>query len=153
MKVSTVALVLSVDSGLPLLVEALHDEYEIEFMEIAIRSGQLNALQQIHEHRDRINKQENEFGDYVEELLSQPFLRREIQTHGVQWLKSKIKIEKYQKTENEAVQVISDYAYNLYKNDPGRTDFFLASPMSQIRIRIFVLPSSVAVAPNSAKLA
>src|SRR4051812_11377542 len=100
MKMSTVALIVSSDiQKLPLLVDTLHDQGEIEYLETAIRSGEMNPLQQIYEHREHQLKQESEFGDYVEELLSQPFLNRDVQQHGIQWLKSKIRIEKYQKTE------------------------------------------------------
>jgi hypothetical protein len=151
MKVSTVALVVSLEvsedatqpsSQLgPQLVAILHDEYEIEFLQIALSSGHADPMQHIYEHRAQMNQQDDEFGDYVEELLSRPFLKPEVQRHGVQWLKSKIRIENYQKLENQAIQVISDYAYEVFKSNPSRTDFLLTSPVSQVRVRVFVIPT------------
>jgi hypothetical protein len=141
-KVSTVALVIASGVQSPLLIDILYDPYEIEFLEEAIRNGEKDPLRQIHEHRGRISKKEEDFGDYVEELLSQPFLHPDIQQHGIQWLKSKIKIEKYQKTEREAVKVIADYAYKIFEQDEDKTDFVLASPTSQVRIRVFALSSA-----------
>jgi hypothetical protein len=83
--------------------------------------------------------EEGEFGDYVEELLSQPFVGTEIQEHGVQWLKSKIRIERYQRTETDAAKVIAEYAMKVVSEDPDKTDFFLAGPNTMVRIRVFPL--------------
>ena len=149
-KVSTVALIVSSSAQSPLLIDVLYDEFEIEFLEAAIRNGERDPLQQIHEHRTRVSKKEEDFGDYVEELLSQPFLHPDIQQHGIQWLKSKIKIEKYQKTEREAVRIIADYAYKIFEQDEDKTDFILASPTSQVRIRVFSLsPNQFNSTPTS----
>lgn len=141
MKVSTVALIISLDGESPCLVDTLHDEYEIEYLEVALRTGEPEPLRQIFDHRARQLKQESEFGDYVEELLSQPFLHPEVQRHGIQWFNSQIKIEKFQKSEAEAVKIISDYAFKIFKGDRSQTDFCLASPNSQVRIRVFALPA------------
>jgi hypothetical protein len=140
MKSSTVALVIAFGSGSPHLIDIFHDAYEIGFLEMAMHAGEQDPLRQIYEQRERQLQQENEFGDYVEELLCKPFLNREIQDHGIQWLKSKWKVDQFQKAEQEAVQTIAHYAYQIYEQDRTKIDFFLASQNSQVRIRVFILP-------------
>lgn len=145
MKVATVAIVVrypqdAVPSGAVLsLVEVLSDEHEIHLLENSCKSGEPDPLKVVYDFRRRQVDEEGEFGNYVEDLLSQPFVGPEIQEHGVQWLKSKIRIEKYQKTESEAAKVIADYAMKVIAEDPEKTDFFLAGPSTMVRIRVFSL--------------
>jgi len=139
MKMSTVALIISHEAGVTSLLDTLSDPEEIEFMNLSIRAGDHNPLEHLYELRARKVKQENDFGDHLEELLSQPFLNPEIQSHGIRWLKSQIRIETYHKTERDAVKIISEYAYKIYQEDPDKTDFFLASTNSQVRIRVFTV--------------
>jgi hypothetical protein len=126
------------------LIEALSDDQEIQLFEQIIRSGARDPLQQIYAHREKSKQEDEEFGDYVENLLCQPFLRTEVREHGLQWLKSKMKIEQYQRTETEATRVIANYAYQVYLKDPARTDFFLASDQAKVRIRVFELDEAQA---------
>lgn len=137
MKTSTVALVVAIESECPSLIDILCDDSEIQLMETALLAGAKDALSQLYDQRAQLEKQENEFGDYVEELLSQPFLKAEVQMHGVQWFKSKIRIEQFQKSERQAAKIIADYAYKIFQSDPTKTDFFLQSSTHQVRIRIF----------------
>lgn len=123
----------------PELLEALSDDQEIDLLEEALQRGEKAPLEVIHERRVRIAEEDERFGDYVEELLSRPFIRPEIQRHGLQWLRSKLKIEQFQQSEDEATQVIAEYAYEVYKEDPSRTEFVLAGPKAQVRIRIFAV--------------
>lgn len=142
LKTATVALVVKFREDEPSLTTVISDEEEIEVMEAACREGRADPLVAICEHRSQREKEEEEFSEYVEELLAQPFLRKEIQDHGVQWLKSKLKIEDYQRAEAEAAQVIADYAYRLYQQNRGLTDFFLTGPNTRVRVRVFVLPTA-----------
>lgn len=148
MKAATLALVVRYDGETPALLETVSDDREITLLESAFDQGESDPLKAVHEHRLRSKQEEDEFGDYVEELLSQPYLRPEIQQHGLQWLKSKIRIEQYQKTEAEAAKTIADFAFRMYAEDPKMTDFSLAGPATIIRIRVFVVPKAQE-APNS----
>src|SRR4051812_7984873 len=132
MKTSTIALVVTYEAEMPVLMDTLSDEREIHFMEEALRMGESRPLEQIYEHRAIEARQDDDLGNYIEELLSQTYLKPEIQKHGLQWLKSKIKIEQYQKAEKEAAQVIAEYAIKILREDPTKTDFFLTGPHSQV---------------------
>ena len=120
-------------------METLSDDREIELMEAAIIAGEKEPLDLLGRVRERDAKEEEDFGNYVEDLLSKPFVRPEIQSHAVQWLKSKIRIEKYERSEVEAVEVIARYALKLFQEDPEKLDFHLAGPKAQVRVRIFVI--------------
>lgn len=124
------------------LVEALSDEEEIELFEEAVARGAENPLDVIREYRATVEREDEEFADYVEDLLSRPFVKPEVQEHGIQWLKSKIKIEKFVQSERDATRVIAQYAYRLYLENPTRTDFVLASPRAKVRVRIFEISSA-----------
>lgn len=141
MRSATVALVVQNTNGKHQLVDTLSDDREINVLESAITTGETDPLSKVYTHRESQAVEENEFADYVEELLSHPFLRREIQEHGVQWLKSKMRIEQYQKSETEAAKIIAEYAFQLFCHEPDRTDFFLAGPSAEVRVRIFVIGS------------
>ncbi len=149
MKVGTVALVVRNQQAEPILIDYLSDDREISVLEAAVDSGEEDPLNLVYLMRQQQIKDDDEFGNYVEELLSHPFVRPEIQEHGVQWLRSKIRIEKYQKAELEAAKVIANYAFKLYQENPDRKDFMLAGPSAQVRVRIFALERAV-VANSSA---
>ncbi len=138
-RVGTVALVVRFDNEAPALIETISDDHEIAVFESAMQSGESDPLAVLHETRARQSKEDEEFGNYVEDLLSQPFVRPEIQEHGLQWLKSKIRIEQFQRCERDAAVVIAGYALKIFQEDPGRTDFFLAGPQAKVRVRIFTL--------------
>ena len=124
------------------------DDREIALVEAAVDRGE-NPVNAVHEHREKIKDEEEEFGNYVEELLSQPFLRPDVQEHGIQWLKSKIRIEQYHKTELDAAKTIADFAFRMYREDREMKDFSLAGPATVIRVRVFVLALEAAAAPQS----
>jgi hypothetical protein len=145
-KIGTVALVVRFEGSGPELVATLSDDQEIALLESALQQGQPDPISRVEQERERMRREEEEFGDYVEELLSRPFVRPEIQQHGVQWLRSKLRIEKFQKSEREATQIISEYAYRIFRESPWRKDFFLAGPNAKVRIRIFTLDRSAQVA-------
>lgn len=149
MKTATVALVVQLDSDQPSLTEILSDEHEIEVLESAFAQHAEDPMADLCLHRERVKREEEEFGDYVEELLSQPFLRKDVQEHGVQWLKSKLRIEEYQKAELEAARVIADYAYALYEKNRELKDFFLSGPNTRVRVRVFVV-ARASQAPQAA---
>jgi hypothetical protein len=138
-KTSTVALLIQEVEGSITLVDTLSNEAEIDLVDACIRADEADPLQYLYQLREQDMKKEDEFGDRVEEMLSQPFLNREVQMHGLKWLQSKMRIEEYHKTEKDAVKVIAEYAYKIFRQDPSKTDFFLASSSSQVRIRVFKL--------------
>ena len=131
-------------------MKTLSDDREIELFEAAVLAGETEPLTLVERVRAREIKEEEEFGNYVEDLLSKPFIRPEIQNHAVQWLKSKIRIERYQQSEHEAVNVIAEYALKLYRDDPAKLDFTLAGPQAQVRVRIFVIQNGVAAGSKAA---
>ncbi|MGK5089525.1 hypothetical protein WDW86_18390 [Bdellovibrionota bacterium FG-2] len=139
MKSAVVALVVDYENDSPRLLEIISDDREISVLETACGEGNPDPLQKLEQKRQKVAIEEEEFANYVEELLSQPFLRPEIQDHGVQWLKSKAKIEQYQKNEAEAAKIIADYAFKVFVEDPSKKDFFLVGPSTQVRIRVFSL--------------
>jgi len=124
------------------LVEQISDEREIAALEEAIAAQAPEPLQVVYEFRARLKREDEEFGDYVEDLLSKPYVRPEIQEHGVQWLKSKIRIEEYQRSEDEATRVIAKYACKVYQDNPKKTEFVLAGPTAQVQIKVFALELS-----------
>jgi signal recognition particle GTPase len=142
MKTSTIALIIVYENGVPCLLETLWDENEVEFLEASLRSGSANPLPEIYQLREKQEKQDTEFGDYIEELLCRPFINPQVQRQGIQWLRSKIKIEKYQLSEQNAARIIAEYAYKIFKEDSTKLDFFLASSKNQVRIRVFILTTS-----------
>lgn len=146
MKAATVALIIQSLEGSRSLVEVLSDDREISVFEVAISKGEDDPLSNVREHRERQQAEDGQFADYVEELLSHPFQKPEIREHGIQWLKSKMRIEEYQENETEAARIIARYAMDVYSQDPEKTDFFLAGPTAQVRIRVFVLPQGSAIA-------
>ena len=136
MKVATVALV--VQSGeIPSLVDVISDDHEISLLESSSRAGEVDLLRPVYEFRKRQCAEDEQFGEYVEDLLSQPFLRPEIQEHGVQWLRSKIRIEEFQRSESDAARIIAEYAMKILLENPEKKDFFLAGPSTMVRVRVF----------------
>lgn len=150
MKVGTVALIIRYHEKTPILVESLSDDREIAELQQAVELGHQDPLQHVYQQRERQSKEDEEFGNYIEELLSQPFIRTEVQDHGIQWLKSKMRIEQYQKSEREATQVISEYAFKLYTENPTRKEFYLAGPTSKVLVRVFPLKRDSDVRHNAA---
>lgn len=126
-------------------VETFSDEREITALEAAIEAGNPFPLQTVYDFRLRFEKEDEEFGDYVEELLCQKVIRPEVQAHGLAWLQSKLKIEQYRQQEKDAAEVIAHFALSKLNEDPNLEDFVLAGPGVQVRIRIF----KVRVAPSS----
>lgn len=140
MRAATVALIVHGREGTPQLIDVLSDEREIAEIEIAIAQGDQDPLKRVKEHRLQKQAEDSEFGDYVEELLSHPFQKPEVRDHGIQWLKSKLRIEEFQKSETEAARIIARFALDVFLQDPDKVDFFLAGPTAQVRVRVFLLP-------------
>lgn len=136
---ATIALAVHLRKDGPLLVDVFSDSREILLLESAVLVGEADPLRVVYEHRDKLAREDEEFSNYVENLLSQPFLRSEIQEHGVQWLKSRIRIERYQRDERDAARIIAEYALEVFRSTREKTDFLLAGPRTEVRIRIFVL--------------
>ncbi len=137
MKTSQVALLVSSHAGAPVLVEFVSEDSEINWVEVAVHGGEKNLIACLFEYRAQLENEENQFADYVEELLSHPFLRKKIQRQGVQWFKSRIKIHQYQQAERKAMQFIVDYAYKIFLTQPHQRDFVLTTSTHQVRVRVF----------------
>lgn len=136
----TIALIVSsINSDQPTLKEALTSADEILELELALRNADPDPLQRVHDYRSKQQIDDEEFADFVESLLSQPFVKPEVQEHAVQWFKSRAKIEAYQKAEDNASKTIALYAFEIYRNNPTKTDFFLAGPKAKVRIRVIEL--------------
>ena len=146
MKSGTIALLIEFRDQVPVVVDTLSDDQEITLAEAAISEGEVEPLKKVQALRAHQAKEDEEFGNYVEELLSQPFVRPEIQRHGLQWLRSKMRIEQYQRSEREATKVIAEYALQVFRDDPKQTDFVLAGPVAQVRVRILIMRSIIAQA-------
>ncbi len=136
-KIGTVAIVVDLHDSTPLLRGAFSDEREIEELQKAIESGAGDPIEKVNQLRIQLTTEDEEFGNYVEELLAYPFLSPQIQGHAVNWLKSKIKIEQYRSSEDEATNIIAGYAFKIFLADREKTDFVLAGPTSQVKIRVF----------------
>src|SRR5690606_13935231 len=95
-----------------------------------------DPLKRVEDHRMLQKQEDEEFGNYVEELLSRPFLKPEIQNHGVQWLKSKIKIDEFKRREAQATQTIAEYAFQVFSADPLKKEFTLSGPSAKVKVRI-----------------
>ena len=135
----TVALLVTYKGQEPCLVETLSDGQEIELIEVALQRGVSNPVPMLKELREQREYEDEKFADYVEGILSQPFLKPEVREQAMEWFKSRMKIEFYQKNEFEATQVIAQYALGLFKENPKRTDFILAGPKAQVDVRIYLI--------------
>lgn len=138
-KIGTVAIILMPNDQQECWVDTFSDEREIVALEKAIEAGATDPLEVVYEYRAQKEQEDEEFGEYVEDLLSQPALRPDIKEHGVAWLKSKMKIEKFQKQERDAADVIANYALSKYHENPHTLDFVISGSGVQVRVRIFKL--------------
>jgi|GEM_PF-857436 len=149
MKAANVVLVIENDrdlsefSKLPKLIEVISDETEVSLFEMASALHEPYPLDRVYQHRMRLSKEEHAFADYVEDLLSQPFQRQEIKDHGAQWLKSRLRIQEFQRNEGEAAKIIANFAFQIFCQDPDKTDFYLKGGAAEVRVRIFVLDEDI----------
>ncbi len=148
-RTGSVALIVSsglIDPAVPpkfALVDALSDDEEIDLIHEAISRGEKDPLAHVYSERTRKREDDEIFGDYVEALLCRPYLKEEIKKHGLQWLESKIKIEKFQKSESEATRVIAEYAFQVFLKNAEVKDFVLASTTAKVRVRVVLVPGGV----------
>jgi hypothetical protein len=134
---STLGLIVCSKEGLTSLVDILTEDQEIHFMEQVIQERSRNPLKAVYDRRAEQDRKDEEFGDYVEKLLTRPSPKSEIHRHCIQWLQSKAKIEEYLKNEREAAEIIAGYAVRIYESNREKRDFILVSQTTRIRIRIF----------------
>ena len=138
----TIALIVTRNQGEPVLAETLTSAEEILELELAMMNRDPEPLKRVEEYRSKQTHEEEEFADFVEGLLSQSFVKADVQEHAVQWFKSRAKIESYQKAEDDASRTIALYAFQVFVTDPKRTDFMLAGPRSKVRIKVIDLDLS-----------
>jgi hypothetical protein len=135
----TIAIVVIRQKGAPVLADTLTSGEEILELELAMMNREADPLKRIEELRSKQMGEDEEFADFVEGLLSQPFVKPDVQAHAVQWFKSRAKIESFQKAEDDASRVIANYAFQVYTNDSSKTDFLLAGPRAKVRIKVIDL--------------
>ena len=135
----TIALIVTLYQGSPVLADTLTSSEEILELELAVKNRDPEPLKRVQDFRSKQFSEDEEFADFVEGLLSQPFVKPDVQEHAVQWFKSRSKIEAYQKAEDEASRVIAQYAFQIYMNDTEKTDFLLTGPRAKVRIRVIEL--------------
>ncbi len=138
---TTIALIVHVEGKQPILHETLTETTEILEMELAVLSQDPSPLSRVHQMRKQAEGEDEAFADFVEKMVSQPALKAEVQENALQWFKSRMKIEAYQKAEKEASAVIAQYAFQLFVEDPAKRDFVLAGPTAQVRVRVFEVPA------------
>ena len=142
MKIGIVALVVRFDQTQPVLLEAVSNENEIAALDTAIQAGSSDPLAVMHSYREKSQREDEEFGDYVEGILTQPFLKPEVRDHALAWFQSKLKIETFNRQEIEATKVIAQYALKILLEHPDRRDFVLTGNQAAVRVRIFELSLS-----------
>ena len=149
-KMGTIAIILTQDEDTDHWVETISDEREIGVLECAIAKGESFPLESVYATREVQAEDDGEFGDFVETLLSNQCARSEIQAHGVAWLKSKIRIEKYKKQEQAAAEVIAQYALKKYEQQPDLKDFILEGHGVEVRVKIFSVRLNPSMSVQSA---
>ena len=136
-RIGTVALVVRFEGEQVNLIETLADNQEIELFEAALKEGSKDPMKYIEQHRQRQDAEDETFGDYVEQLLTQPFIKAELREHGINWFYSRMRVERYRRHEQDAAKVIAEYALKVYRDAPDREEFILAGPRAKVQIRIF----------------
>lgn len=137
---SHVLLIVSQEAEKLILIEALSDSREIEFLKKALQKGVpgetptlMKALEAFRIVRDRDDEL---FADHVESLLCKPFLKPKIRENCLDWLKSRARIEDLGRREREATRVIGEFAYRLLLQTPDLQDFALQSPKAEVRVEV-----------------
>lgn len=138
----TIAIVVKLEENVPVLIDAFSDDTEIVWLEKAIMDGAGDPLRDVYERRASQRLEDEEFANYVEELLSQPFLDPKIQEHGVQWFRARHRIEMHEQNEREAKAAIVQYAMDIFAENLSLTEFELNGNQSKVRIKIHVLDRS-----------
>ena len=137
MSLRTIALAIDNKQGTPVLVDSFSDEKEIMILEESLQQNEVPPLELVYLYRESQCKADEDFADYLEELLVQPHLETEVRERGIEWFHSRIRIEKFQSHEKEARDVIANYAYQLYQEDGNKVDFVLCGPSAKVRIKVF----------------
>jgi len=142
--VGTVALVIGINDQEPRLVEAISDEEEIAVLDSAVTSSNPNPMDLVQRFRERRTQEEEEFGDYVESLLTQGHVPQAIQEHGIAWFKSKQRIEEYRDHEAQATKIIADFAFQVFLENTRRREFVLSGPRAKVLVKIYCVTAEVA---------
>lgn len=140
MRTGTVAIILAVENGEEVWMDTVSDETEIQLLEQAIHKGVQEPLQILLHHRTNTLQKDENFGDFVENLLVKQRVSEDMKKHGVAWFESWHRIREYKKQEKEAAQTIAEFGLKIYQRDPSLKDFQIEAPGSKVRIRILHLP-------------
>jgi hypothetical protein len=120
-------------------LDTLSQESEILFFEALLGAGVQDPLLDLAVKREQERQSEDDFANYVEDLVVKPGLKPEVREQAVQWFYSRIRIEKYEAQEKQAAAVVARVALQLYQEHPAQVDFTLSSERSEIRVKIFDL--------------
>jgi hypothetical protein len=129
-------------SLLPIL-ETLVDPSEIQLLESSFRAQAQDPLQEVYRYRAYLEQQDEAFGEEVEALLSRPFIQPQVRAQGLRWLRAKMKIDQFQKKEQEAARVIAEYAYRIFEKNPQQVQFQIQSKHLSVDVKIFELGRSL----------
>lgn len=139
-RAGTVLILMGRDSeGRPYVLESVSDEPEVSFVEKTLADRHPDPIWALKQHRLLQELEDEAFADYVEGLVSAPTCGLRVQDHASQWFKSRIHLEAYRRAEASARQVIVDFAFRLFCQDPSQTDFILASSQAEVRVLVYVL--------------
>lgn len=133
---SHVLLLVSQSDGKLVLLDALSDSREIEFMKKAVEKHTPDLVRALDAFRIVREREEELFGDHVESLLCKPFLKPKIRQNCLDWLKSRARIEDLGRREREATRVIGEYAYRVLIQSPELQDFALQSERAEVRVEV-----------------
>jgi arginine deiminase len=142
MKTTQIALIVLLDPAGPMLVDTLTDGDEIEFYDLSLQE-ETNPLAKIYRHRHWVEQQDEELADYLEQVLCKPFPEILFQRQATRWFRMKMRIEQFQRKEKEAAQVIADYAYRVFLDEPDRSEFYIESDHHRVRVRVFTIAKSL----------
>ncbi len=131
-------------SGLPELLDTFSDQNEIEIFEQTLSAGK-NPLEAVYRLRRQVEAEDEHFGNFIEEVLSEKGVSVMIQTHASQWFKSKLKIERFRKAEMEAREIIAEFAYQVFCENTALTDFMISGSTAQVQVRFRKIEVGVAL--------
>ena len=134
MKTNQLVLVVEQQRDEQVLRDSFSDQDEIDLLLEAISQKEKNPLEIVHRFRQNRAREEEEFGDTVEALLLRPFLNMEIREHGINWFRSRIRMEEFRKTEENARKILTSYAFVLFQSNPELKDFTLQGRVAAVQV-------------------
>ncbi len=137
MKSCTIILIVSDSNTSIKLIDFIYSDSEIERLESLIQAHTFDPLHQVYQFRASEHQKLNQFADQIEQLITQPCQKVSLIESGVHWLRSLIKLEKYQQTEKQAAMVLAHFAYQLFQKDPNNKAFELSGLTNTVKIKVY----------------